>query len=126
MAKKTTKNEDLKRAKLEKASVAVRDFMQLCSFLFGDNAPYEMNEIESDSPYYKLATELADEMEIDWKKMQHSDSNRLMLALLDEYFQNIREQEDETVVVEIKAKSIEKKEVKSNAAETVCDEDSEG
>ena len=104
---KEQKTEEMQ--KLERSSEAVKAFLKLSSYLFGDNAPYDMNEIKEDSEYYSIAKELADEMEIDWQTMSHTDSNRIMLAMLDDYFQNIRDNEDERVKVEVKSILIEKK-----------------
>lgn len=106
MAKETKKPE---LEKLERSTEAVQKYLKLSSYLFGDNAPYDMNEIKQDNEFYGIAKELVDEMEIDWDNMSHADSNRIMLAMLDDYFQNIRESEDERVRVEVKSILIEKK-----------------
>lgn len=112
MVKKVTKTSGKER--LEKSSTALNDYLKFSDALFGDKPIYEVNELKKGSPYYALAKELADEMEIDWKTMSHQDSNRIMLAMLDEYFGAIRDNDDESVRVEIKVTQI----VKKNAEDT--------
>lgn len=94
---------------LNNATIAVRDFFQMCNYFFGDNPPYEVKDIPENNAYHKLAVEICDEMQIDWDAMTHEDSNRIILAMLDDYFNQIRESADEKVCIEIKASKIEKK-----------------
>ena len=67
------------------------EFIELSKLLFGmgENSPYDINELKSDNKFYKPAKELAEELEIDWDKMTHEESNRIMLSLLDDYFNRI-------------------------------------
>ena len=75
-----------KKELLEQSQKAIGEFFQISDFLLGDNAPYDINELKDDSPYYETAKELADEMEIDWEKMTHEESNRIVVNLLAEYY----------------------------------------
>jgi len=89
-------------SKTNRAFEAWMAFMELCKTLFGDdNAPYNVNELDKSSKFYNYAVELAKELEIDWDGMSHEESNRLMLALLDDYYQNIREVQNSSVIFKI-------------------------
>ena len=79
-----------KKELLEQSQKAIGEFFQISDFLLGDNAPYDINELKDDSPYYDTAKELADEMEIDWEKMTHEESNRIVVNLLAEYYARIQ------------------------------------
>lgn len=79
-----------KKELLEKSQQAIGDYFKLSDFLFGENAPNDINELSEDSPYYETAKELSDEMGLDWNDMSHEDSNRLMLNLLAEYYASIQ------------------------------------
>lgn len=80
------------KQKQKTAQEAWFEFARLCKLLFGmgDNCPYNMNEIKEDNEFYDYAKDLAAELEIDWDGMTHDESNRLMLALLDDYYQAIQ------------------------------------
>lgn len=78
-----------KKELLEQSQKAIGDFFSLSKYLFGDNAPADVNEIPEDNRFYKDARALADEMELDWKNMSHEDSNRVMLNLMSDYFYRI-------------------------------------
>lgn len=78
-----------KKELLEQSQKAIGEYFELSKYLFGDDAPNDVNEIPSDSPFYEPAKEIANEMGLDWENMSHEDSNRLMLNLLSDYFYNI-------------------------------------
>lgn len=62
-------------------------FMELAKLLFsGKTDIYDINELDENNEFYKDAVKLAEEMEIDWKTMSHEDSNRIMLALLEDTY----------------------------------------
>ena len=73
------------------ATGKVIEYFRLGIELFGngEDAPYNINELKEDCEFYKPARKLAEELEIDWEKMSHEDSNRIMLSLLDDYFNAI-------------------------------------
>lgn len=79
-----------KKEQLEQSQKAIGEYFQLSGFLFGDDAPLDVNEIPEDNPYYATAKDIADEMGLDWKTMSHNDSNRVMLNLLSDYFYRIK------------------------------------
>lgn len=108
MVKKITKT-DKERELLEKTCQSLINYLKLSDLFFGNNPVYEMNELDEKSEFYQLAKDLADEMQIDWKNMSHEDSNRIMLAMLDEHFSQVRENEDvKSVKVEVKVIKITK------------------
>lgn len=79
-----------KKELLEQSQQAIGDYFKLSDFLFGESAPNDINELAEESPYYETARALAEEMEVDWEKMTHEDSNRIMLNLLAEYYAAIQ------------------------------------
>lgn len=52
---------------------------------------YDVNEIPADNQFYQLARDLADSMEISWESMTHEESNRIMLAMLDDCYNAMSE-----------------------------------
>ena len=75
----------------------------------GDRSPYDINEIKEDNEFYKPAKNLAEELEIDWEKMTHEESNRIMLALLDEYYNRIMVDKDYRFTMSVTVKEGEGK-----------------
>lgn len=78
-----------KKELLEESQKAVAEFFELSKYLFGDDAPQDVNEIPADNKFYQTAKDIADEMKLDWENMSHEDSNRVMLNLLEDYFYSI-------------------------------------
>lgn len=92
MAKEKTEELDKKEVEVRtKAIEKVITYFKLSTLLFGmgDKSPYDINELKEDNEFYKPAKDLAEELEIDWEKMTHEESNRIMLSLLDDYFNQI-------------------------------------
>lgn len=79
-----------KKELLEQSQRAIADYFELSKYLFGDDAPQDVNEIPTDSPFYESAKAIADEMGLDWDKMSHEDSNRVMLNILSDYWFSIQ------------------------------------
>lgn len=96
-----------KKELLEKSQKAIGDYFSLSKYLFGDNAPVDVNEIPKESPFYEAARSLSDEMGLDWDKMSHENSNRVMLNLLLDYFYNIDVDEKYKPVLTISFQKIE-------------------
>lgn len=96
-----------KKELLEQSQKAIGDFFNLSKYLFGGNAPYDVNEIPQDSPFYETARAIADEMKVDWDNMSHEESNSIMLNLLTEYFLNIKTDEQYEPVLTISFKKPE-------------------
>lgn len=90
-----------KKQQLEQSQQAIGDFIKLSDFLFGENAPTDVNEIPEEHPFYKDFKAISDEMELDWKNMEHADSNRVMLNVLAEYYYRIQPDEKYQPVVTI-------------------------
>lgn len=63
-------------------------YIELSRYLFGSKTPiYDINEMPGDSDFFTDAVRIAEQLEVDWRKMTHEDSNRIMLALLEDYYQ---------------------------------------
>lgn len=82
-----------KKELLEQSQKAIGEYFELSKYLFGEDAPLDVNEIPTDSPFYQSAKSIADELGMDWKNMSHEDSNRVMLNLLSDYFFSIQPDE---------------------------------
>lgn len=76
---------------LAKVKEAYIRYIDLSRFLFGmgDAAVYDVIEIPKNHKFYNMAHSLAASMEIDWETMSHEDSNRIMLAMLDDTYNAI-------------------------------------
>ena len=96
-----------KKELLEQSQKAVESFFSLSKYLLSDDAPYEINEIPDDSPFYETARAISDEMKLDWDNMSHDDSNRIMLNLLSEYFCSIKVEDKYNVFLAISLKKAE-------------------
>lgn len=90
-----------KKEALEQSQKALEEFFNLSKFLLGDASPYDVNEIPEDNPCYETARAIAEEMELDWEKMTHDESNRVMLNLLSEYFLNIKPDGDYKTILTV-------------------------
>lgn len=90
-----------KKEALKESQKALGQYFELSKYLFSDDAPNDVNEIPADSPFYDTAKAIAEEMNLDWEKMSHEDSNRVMLNLLAEYYANIQTDEQYVPVLTI-------------------------
>lgn len=81
---------------LEQSKKQLMEYLSLSKLLFADadSAPNDINELLPDNPFYPTARDIAEEMGLDWEKMSHEDSNRVMLNLLAEYYAAIQTDED--------------------------------
>ena len=91
---------------LAQSQKALAEFFGVAKYLFGEDAPLDVNEIPADSPYYEVAKEISDEMGLDWNKMSHEDSNRVMLNLLADYYDAIQVDENYVPVLSISFKKV--------------------
>lgn len=96
-----------KKELLEQSQKAVGDYFELSKYLFGDDAPQDVNEIPSDNPFYESAKAISDEMGLNWENMSHEDSNRVMLNLLSDYFFSIQPDEKYKPVLTISLQKAE-------------------
>ena len=70
-------------------------YYELSRLLFGQkqNEIYDVTDIPKTNKFYELAKEIAKQLEIDW------ESNRVMLALLEDSFNLIRDIEDSKSII---------------------------
>lgn len=60
-----------------------------------------------DSKFYAAAKEIAKQIDVDWETMSHEDSNRIMLALLEDTYNAMGKVGDKkNLVIEVKLKII--------------------
>lgn len=107
------KSDGLEKKKLEvqkKATERLCTFFKLGNLLFGQKEPpYNINELKDDCEFCKPAKELAEELGIDWQNMTHEESNRIMLSLLDDYFNDINVDGEYKFKMQVTAELKEKK-----------------
>ena len=72
-------------------------YYELSRLLFGQkqNEIYDVTDIPKTNKFYEIAKQL----EIDWENMTHEESNRVMLALLEDSFNLIRDIEDSKSII---------------------------
>lgn len=88
---------------------AYTKYIELSRYLFGSKNPiYDINEMPGDSDFFTDAVKIAEQLEIDWEAMSHEDSNRIMLALLEDYYKAMKKVENKKqLTIEIKLKILE-------------------
>lgn len=93
MAGRVRGNKKPSEDRLSVLKEAYFEYLELSKMLFASTLDpvYDMNELPADNKFLKPAQRLAKEMEIDWKTMAHEDSNRIMLALLEKYYNKMAE-----------------------------------
>lgn len=84
-------------------------YFELSGLLFDRSRDeiYNVTDIPSENKFFKMAKNTAKELQIKWNGMSHEDSNRVMLAMLEEAFNLIRDIEQSkniTLNVTIKVK----------------------
>ena len=100
--------------KIEVIKQAYCDYIELSKYLFGnsESAIYDINEMPEDNKFYTQAREISAQLDIDWHGMTHEESNRIMLALLEDVYQKIGatipKKERKNLVVELTFKMIKK------------------
>ena len=75
-------------------------YYELSSLLFDQKQSeiYNVTDIPKANKFYKPAKDIAKQLQINWKTMTHEESNRIMLALLEDSFNLIREIEDSKAI----------------------------
>lgn len=84
-------------------------YIALSKYLFasGEKAIYDINEIPKDNEFYQAAKATAKSLGVNWKKMTHEESNRVMLALLEDTYNAMAAVGDKSnLVVEVKLKIV--------------------
>lgn len=88
------------KADREQILYTYQRFLDLSSYLFKrsskDSSIYNINEIPEDNSFYADAVKIAKQLKVNWKNMSHANSNRIMLALLEDYFQAMQDIEEHT------------------------------
>lgn len=76
-------------------------FFELSGLLFdhGRKEIYNVADIPANNKYQKAARKKARELKIGWDEMSHEDSNRVMLAMLEDSYNLIKEIEQSKNVV---------------------------
>jgi hypothetical protein len=66
-------------------------YMRLSRYLFGlgDDSPFDINELPDDNEFLAPAKKIAKSLDISWKSMSHEESNRIMLALLEDTYKEM-------------------------------------
>lgn len=102
MASKTNKQD----SKLQALYDAYTKYIALSRYLFGTkNAVYDINEMPGDSDFFTDAVRIAEQLEVDWETMSHEDSNRIMLALLEDYYRAMAKVDrKKNLIIEVKLK----------------------
>lgn len=83
------------------------NYIALSKYLFsqGDKGIYNMNEIPSDNEFFLPAKKIAESLDINWEEMTHEESNRIMLALLEDTYMGMSKVENKKkLAVEVKLK----------------------
>ena len=60
---------------------------------------YNVSDIPANNKFYKIAQQTAKELGIKWSQMSHEDSNRVMLAMLEDAFNMIRDIENSKDII---------------------------
>jgi hypothetical protein len=79
-------------------------YIGLSKILFGniENPIYDITEIPEENEFHLPARKIAESLGIDWKHMTHDESNRIMLALLeDTYMAMLKVAEKEKLLIEV-------------------------
>lgn len=90
------------------------NYLKLGAYLFGKggNGIYDINEMPECNQFYPHAKEIASQLGIDWKTMTHEESNRIMLALLEDLYQEIGrtipKKDKKNLVIDVTFKIIKK------------------
>lgn len=104
------KNTNITPPDKQKTLEAFFRYYKLSSLLFDRRRDeiYNVTDIPETDEFYKPAMEMAKQLQIDWNNMTHEESNRIMLSLLEDAFNLIREIENSKSIV-LQTKIIVKK-----------------
>lgn len=96
MAKKKIPKPTIEPVNKRQTLEAFFRYYELSSLLFDRQRDeiYDVTDIPETDKFYEVAKEKAIQLQIDWANMSHEDSNRIMLALLEDSFNLIREIEN--------------------------------
>lgn len=60
---------------------------------------YNVSDIPDDNKFHQIARQTAQELDIKWSRMSHEDSNRVMLAMLEDAFNMIKDIENSKNII---------------------------
>lgn len=107
MLKKKTENElDIKDVAKE-ASQKLLDFLTLCREIYVRKLE-NINKLEEASPFYQTARDIAEEFEMDWDNLSAEDSDELLLALQEDYYNRIQIAPGYSYTAQVSVKKLEK------------------
>lgn len=83
-------------------------YIELSRYLFASKESiYDINEMSEDSKFYAAAKDIAKQINVDWESMSHEDSNRIMLALLEDTYNAMgKVGNKKNLVIEVKLKIV--------------------
>lgn len=87
-------------------------YIRLSKYLFAQTGEfiYDVNEIPKNNEFYKAAKAIAKKFEINWETMTHEESNRIMLALLSDTYNEMASVCDkDSIVLDTKIRIIKPK-----------------
>lgn len=86
----------------ENALTAFKNFLVLCRTFFGKEPVENVTALNKDSEFYKTAREIAKEFEMDWNNLSMEDSNEVIIALMDDYYNRANTDDDFNYVISFK------------------------
>lgn len=92
---------EVEPANKEKTIEAFFQYFKLSSLLFDRKKDeiYDVTDIPKTNMFYQIAMDMAKQLGIEWDNMTHEDSNRIMLSMLEDSFNLIRDIEDSKSVI---------------------------
>ena len=96
--KKPTESTEINLSALR---TAYFEYVELSKLLFASTQEiiYDINELPDTSKFLEPAKKIANELKVSWTTMTHEESNRIMLALLEEYYNKMAEVADTTDII---------------------------
>lgn len=96
--KKPTESTETNLAALR---TAYFEYVELSKLLFASTQEiiYDINELPETNKFFEPANKIANELEVSWQTMTHEESNRIMLALLEEYYNKMAEVADTNDII---------------------------
>lgn len=91
MLKNKTKEDSPKAIDKKELLNTYQKYMRLSRYLFGlgGDSPFDINEIPEGNEFLSPAKVVAKSLGINWKNMSHEESNRIMLALLEDAYKEM-------------------------------------
>lgn len=96
--KKPTESTETNLAALR---TAYFEYVELSKLLFASTQEmiYDINELPETNKFFEPANKIANDLGVSWKTMTHEESNRIMLALLEEYYNKMAEVADTNDII---------------------------